>query len=123
MADTFGEIPEHWGEVSRVRGNSTGQGQGALRTALYNQGELREFLLTWETATAGVKSALEIIHASTFGGALTMEWTPPGETDVIRVRFLPGQNGYSRDRNSANSYSLTVGLVEASEFRTPSQIT
>ena len=123
MADTFGEVPEHWAEVSRVRGATTDQGRGALRTNLYNQGELREFLLTWEAATAGIKTALEILHASTFGGALTMEWTPPGETNVIRVKFLPGEAGYSRDRNSANSYSLTVGLIEASEFRSPSQIT
>jgi hypothetical protein len=96
---------------------------GALRTSRYNQGDIRSFVLSWSVAPAGVKAAIETLHANTFGGALTMKWTPPGESDEIRVRFLPGTAGYTRSRTSAGVYAIGVGLVEAPEFRTPSQIT
>ena len=123
MADTFSEIPEAWSEVRSLRGAVTDQERGALRTALYNQGDIREFLLSWGAATATVRTAIETLHASTFGGAITMDWTPPGETDAIRVRFKVGADGYSRTRRSAISYDIQVGLVEAPEHRTPSAIT
>lgn len=123
MTETFSEIPEDWNEVFTQRGMVTPPEAGALKTRRINQGNIREFRLLWRTATAGIKSAIQADHDATWGGAATMLWTPPGETDELRVRFKPGEEGYSRRRNAATSYSIDVGLVEAPEYRTPSAIT
>lgn len=123
MPSTFSEVPEQWEEIRHSRGMTTPKEAGSIKSRRYNQGDVREFRLLWRTAPIGVKNAIEVDHAATFGGAATMIWTPPGEADALRVRFKPGTSGYSRNRNGARFYAITVGLVEAPEFRTPSTIT
>jgi len=123
MTETFSAIPEKWREVHTQRGMVTPPEAGALKTRRINQGTMREFKLEWRNAPPSVKMAIQADHAATYGGASTMLWTPPGETDEIRVRFKPGKDGYSRRRSSATNYAISVGLVEAPEFRTPSSIT
>lgn len=123
MTETFSSNPENWREIFTHQGQVTQAEAGAMKTRQINQGNIREFRLQWGLATTATKNAIQADHDATYGGAETMLWTPPGETDEIRVRFKPGADGYNRRRTAYGSYAIDVGLVEATEYRDPSNVT
>lgn len=72
----------------------------------------RRWLLTLNSALPDVADAIETAHDATKGGSNAMDWAPPGLSS-LKVRFLPGKEGYRRVRNSAMLWNITVILEEA----------
>ena len=72
-------------------------------------GELRAWILLWQNATVAEKDSLSQLWASTCGGALSMNWTPPGEASAV-VRFIDGS--FAWDLVTASRVAMQVTIEE-----------
>jgi hypothetical protein len=117
MTETLSLAPAAWSEARLKYGKTTEGNHAVVMSRRYNQLDAREFSLSWQNLDSTEIATLDAIHAATFGGSLEFIWTPPDEVDSIRVRFLSGQRGYTRSRNSATSWSANAVLVETVEAR------
>lgn len=71
--------------------------------------ELRAWILLWQNATLAEKDALSALWASSGGGALSMNWTPPGEAATV-VRFVDGS--FTWDMVTATRVAMQITIEE-----------
>ena len=71
--------------------------------------ELRSWILLWQNATLAEKDDLSSLWASSRGGALSMNWTPPGEAATV-VRFVDGT--FAWDLVTATRVAMRVTIEE-----------
>jgi len=50
--------------------------------------QVRTWTLGWANGTRAQKEALRVLHNTTKGGALPIDWTPPDEASPVQVRIL-----------------------------------
>lgn len=86
---------------------------GPVPVAVMHRRVARIWVAQLNTATDADRLAIDAAHDETKGGALTLDWTPPGEASPIKVRFLPGQAGYRRRRASSRRWQIMIALEEA----------
>jgi|19_taG_2_1085344.scaffolds.fasta_scaffold03662_4 hypothetical protein len=94
---------------------SSGPERGRIVTGQLTPAEGRQWVLTWDLVGATTVTAIETALTATFGGAMSMVWTAPGETDPTRVRFAEGAEGYTKEQVTPGTYRVTVTLNESIE--------
>ena len=113
LPSTAHEISETYSTDAITTDPEGGPIVGVRRWGIYSRG----WKLVWTMLTKTEMTALDNIHAATRGGTFGMLWTPPHETKAVRVRFLPGTDGYLRTRPNAYLYTLEAAVIELREYR------
>ncbi len=95
-----------------LRGDES-QRHGPVISGSLHERKPRRWVLRLANATDDVRQAIDTAHAATKGGADVLDWQPPDEASTVKVRFLPGRQGYSRSRVSAVLWQIQVVFEEA----------
>lgn len=70
-----------------------------------NAPKVRGFVLLWQTATLSERDSLSTLYDDTHGGAISFDWSPPGEAS--QVAFFV-EDSFSWDAVSGNQFSMSV---------------
>ena len=118
--DTFDVAPEFPVRFQHVRrGVATGAASGLIQrrqtaksvSRHSSEATVRVCSLAWRNATWDIARRIEELHQNSFGGALTLTWTPPnaGSSGSFRMRNAT----VAESRQAANRYSIDVVMEEA----------
>ncbi|HRI06287.1 MAG TPA: hypothetical protein PKW35_00650 [Nannocystaceae bacterium] len=106
---TFSLCPESVESRSRLTGVATTVETGHSRARQVVERPFRSWTLTWAAARRETVNEIRRQLELTLGGALTLDWTPPGESSV-EVRL--GRPGIRTAWVSASIARVTVDFEE-----------
>ncbi len=114
---TLSVSPQQQTEIYSQHGETSSPEQGAVLGNRSTPTEGRRWKLEWTMIGSTDLASIDATHQATLGGALTMNYTPPGESTTYRVRFLSGKAGYNRKRLADGLFQVNAEIVEAVEHQ------